>query len=110
MEKCSIEPAQGTQARLWPVGKRSKARFLAPAYHQRLTLRAKRGGNAVDQPFALPQRVRLVAAEALRLSAGKDRPQYPQIPFPLPTCGQIGRRRVGKACVGTCRSRLSLYH
>src|SRR3546814_3047696 len=66
MEKCSIEPAQGTQARLWPVGKRSKARFLAPAYHQRLTLRAKRGGNAVDQPFALPQRVRLVAAEALR--------------------------------------------
>jgi hypothetical protein len=66
------EPAEGAKTRLGPIGDAAETGLIAPAHHQRIALREQRGGDTVDQPCAFIQRLRLVAAEAARLSARED--------------------------------------
>jgi hypothetical protein len=72
------QSAERSETRLGPIRDASEPRLLAPAHHDSLALRGERGGDAVDQPCALIERLRLVAAKAPRLSAGKDRSEKDQ--------------------------------
>ena len=66
------EAAQRPGPRFRPIGDAGEAPLLAPAYHQRLALGEERRSDPVDQPHARVERLRLVAPEPPRLSAGED--------------------------------------
>jgi hypothetical protein len=66
------KPAKRAKPRLRPVRDAGKARLLAPAYHDAAALGGERGGHAVDQARAFIERLRLIAAEASRLTAGEN--------------------------------------
>ncbi|GAB4474211.1 MAG: hypothetical protein OHK0018_04620 [Erythrobacter tepidarius] len=72
------QSAQGAESGFGPVANTGKARLLAPADDDGFALRGERRGDPVDQARALPERLRLVAAEAARLSARENGSQKPQ--------------------------------
>lgn len=73
MAQCRCEASEGAKADLRPVGNADEAGLLSAAHHNAFALGGKRCGDAVDQPLARVERLRLVAAEPPRLSACQDR-------------------------------------
>jgi hypothetical protein len=67
------DAAEGTEARLWPVGETGPAGGRTADQHDVRDIGAQRRGGMVDQRNAAQRRLRLVGAEAGRAAAGQDR-------------------------------------